>query len=45
VQDISISKFKGGMIRGLINKAKKKLHLHASGALKECKPGKHVSPN
>ena len=25
--------------RGLIKKAKSKLHLHQSGALKECKPG------
>ena len=31
------------MLRSIFNKAKKKLHLHQSGALKECKPGKHVS--
>lgn len=31
------------MFRSLINKAKKKLHLHQSGALKECKPGKHIN--
>ena len=31
------------MLRSLYTKAKKKLHLHQSGALKECKPNKHVS--
>ena len=31
------------MFRSIYNKAKKKLHLHQSGALKECKPGKHIS--
>ena len=30
------------MIRGLINKAKRKLHMHESGQLRECKPGKHL---
>ena len=32
------------MFRGIINKAKRKLHMHQSGALKQCKPGKHISP-
>ena len=32
------------MFRGIITKAKRKLHLHQSGALKQCKPGKHISP-
>ena len=30
------------MFRNLLNKAKRKLHLHQSGALKECKPSKHI---
>ncbi len=30
------------MFRNLLNKAKRKLHLHSSGALKECKPSKHI---
>ena len=30
------------MLRSLKNKAKRMLHLHQSGALKECQPNKHV---
>ena len=33
------------MFRRVINKAKRKLHLHQSGALKECKPNKHINPD
>ena len=33
------------MLRGLIKKAKRKLNLHTSGQLQECRPNKHVSPD
>ena len=33
------------MFKGLIKKAKQKLHLHTSGQLQECREGNHVSPH